>query len=236
MRSAAICTNIIILFPAGCFLQSLAFEYHASYRHALSNFSCAVLSPSCFCKASRLRAATLFVAVFIHTAYFHTCPDAETNPTGGNSRRRGRTQGLSASRLNPSSRRTSNVAMDGEGGGGQGRLSPESAAPGLTEAQFFGWLTEIVVECKALGTKKTFGHSLTRRPCSILGRGGRGYRGGKDDYRDPLDGASARRQNAARALALLQWMEVSRGMSTGKKGGGIPPFRLSACLANSMPL
>lgn len=40
-----------------------------------------------------------------------------------------------------------------------------------------------------------------------------------------------KRQNAAKAVVMLQWMELSRGMRTG----GIPPFSLSSCFAEAAP-
>ena len=108
-------------------------------------------------------------------------------------------------------------------------------APGLTEPQFFDWLSAVAMECKALTTKKTFGHS-PQRSRSKGGRDGPHLRGKIESGRlapSKSDAASARR-NAAKTVVLLQWMEVSRGMRKAKREG-IPPFRLSACLTSGRP-
>ena len=115
--------------------------------------------------------------------------------------------------------------------------SAEASASGLTELQFIEWLSEVALECKALTTKKTFGHSLTRSP-SRMGKPGGSLRG-KAEHGDEMGSGStgvdsSARKNAAKAVVLLQWMEVSRGMQS-KKTGDIPPFRLSACVVSSKP-
>lgn len=93
------------------------------------------------------------------------------------------------------------------------------------------------MECKALTTKKTFGHSSTRSPLKRGGSPGRSFprkaepghvvRGGRNKMESGGGGVASARRNAARAVVLLQWMEVSRGMRN-KKSGDIPPFRLSS--------
>lgn len=110
-------------------------------------------------------------------------------------------------------------------------------ASGLTERQFFDWLSEVAMESKALTTKNNFYHSLARSP-SKMGNTGGSLRG-KADSGEKMErrgsGATATaRRNAAKAVVLLQWMEVSRGMRN-KKARDIPPFRLSSCVANSKP-
>lgn len=124
--------------------------------------------------------------------------------------------------------------LGGSAGGADGEPSAPEAS-GLTEAQFFQWIKFVAVECKALATKKAFGNSLTR-PRS---KAGRRTCGGKAESVDAMPANEkengSRRQGVASAVVLLQWMEVSRGMRAGK-GECIPPFQLSSCLANTMPL
>lgn len=88
------------------------------------------------------------------------------------------------------------------------------------------------MECKALTTKKTFGHSLTRSTSKMGKPGGSRVKtefGHSMKIGDGGNVANRARRNAARAVVLLQWMEVSRGMKD-KKTGDIPPFRLSSCV------
>ncbi len=120
---------------------------------------------------------------------------------------------------------------------GDERGSDASAvAPGLTEPQFFAWLSAVAMECKALTTKKAFGPSLPRMGPKA-GREGQSTRGRAESSRatQSRSGSANARRNAARTIVMLQWMEVSRGMrdtNTNTKGGegGIPPLHLSACL------
>lgn len=124
--------------------------------------------------------------------------------------------------------------ISGAAGGAGGEPSATEAS-GLTEAQFFQWIKFVAVECKALTTQKAFGNSLIR-PRS---KSGRGTCGGKAQSKDAMTAHEkengSRRQGVASAVVMLQWMEVSRGMRAGK-GERIPPFQLSSCLANTMPL
>lgn len=87
------------------------------------------------------------------------------------------------------------------------------------------------MECKALTTKNTFGHSLSRSLSKMGKPGGslRGKAGSGKKMESEGSGAASAAQNAAKAVVLLQWMEVSRGMKN-KKTGDIPPFRLSSCV------
>lgn len=96
------------------------------------------------------------------------------------------------------------------------------------------------MECKALTTKKTFGQSLTRSPSKTREPGrnlrgkaesGHSIRGGNDKRESGRNGPAGARRNAARAVVLLQWMEVSRGMRN-ERAGDIPPLRLSSCLVD----
>lgn len=92
-----------------------------------------------------------------------------------------------------------------------------------------------------LTTKKTLGCSVTK-PHPRTGSSGRKRRGSESgsfirgDVRSEKGNLKIvdRRQDAARAIVLLQWMEVSRGMKEGKQGG-IPPFRISTSLAKRTP-
>ena len=105
-------------------------------------------------------------------------------------------------------------------------------APGLSLPRFLEWMSEVVVKCPA--PVKSFGHAFARLPNEQrFGRESNGRSG-------PLlaDNGKARgvsftsRHNAAKAVVMLQWMELSRGM----KNGGIPPFNLSSCLAEATRL
>lgn len=88
-----------------------------------------------------------------------------------------------------------------------------------------------------LTTKKTLGCSVNQ-PRPRVRSDGRKRKVSEPVFFSPEGGRSEngssssvnRRRNAARAIVLLQWIEVSRGMNGGK-GGGIPPFRLSSSLA-----
>lgn len=96
------------------------------------------------------------------------------------------------------------------------------------------------MECKALTTNKTLGHSFTPSSSKAGKPGGSGSLRGNAEIGHSIQGRSTRmesggngaasaRKNAARAVVLLQWMEVSRG-ARNKKTGDIPPFRLSSCM------
>lgn len=160
---------------------------------------------------------------------------AQNPRTGDDSRRRGSSNlELPRNRRNSQSRRTS-IACNGRE---QEDPTPSTEASGLTEPQFFDWISEVAMECKDLTTKKTFGHSLTRS----LSKGekpggnhrgnaepGHSIQGGFSKMESGGNGAASARREAAKAVVMLQWMEVSRGMRD-KKTGDIPPFRLSSCL------
>ncbi|CBN74420.1 hypothetical protein Esi_0020_0141 [Ectocarpus siliculosus] len=166
------------------------------------------------------------------------CP--ERAMAGDGSQQQARVQKPPTSSLDGFTERTSDMKEEGgnifsgSAGGADGEPSVPEAS-GLTEAQFFQWVKFVAVECKALVTKKAFGNSLTR-PRS---KSGRGTCRGKAESVDAMPANEkengSRRQGIASAVVLLQWMEVSRGMRAGK-GEGIPPFKLSSCLANTMPL
>ncbi|CAM9206655.1 unnamed protein product, partial [Ectocarpus sp. 13 AM-2016] len=153
---------------------------------------------------------------------------------GDGSRQQARVQKPPTSSLDGFTERTSDMKEVGENifsgtaGGADGEPSAQEAS-GLSEAQFFQWIKFVAVECKALATKKALGNSLTRPRA----KSERGTCGGKADANEMENGS--RREGVASAVVLLQWMEVSRGMRAGK-GEGIPPFQLSSCVANTMPL
>ena len=115
--------------------------------------------------------------------------------------------------------------------------------------QFFEWLSEVVVKCHV--SVKSFGHGFAGQPDEKrFGRWGNGRSGsllestskgregrqstGKGTEEIESGGKSRgvgvmRRHNAAKALVMLQWMELSRGM----RSGGIPPFDLSSCFPDA---
>lgn len=182
----------------------------------------------------------LWFARIVHVVIMYVAVAKQTRKGGGSRRRRSSNLESPKSQRNAPSRRRS-VACDGKG---DGDLTSSAEAPGLTEPKFFDWLSQVAVECKALTTKNTFGHSLRRSP-SKRGNPGRNLRGkaesghsiqgGSSAMESGVNGAASARRNAARAVVLLQWMEVSRGMKS-KKTGDIPPFRLSSCLVNGKRL
>lgn len=104
-------------------------------------------------------------------------------------------------------------------------------APGLSLKQFLEWMSEVIVKCPA--PVKTFGHGFTSLPNEQrFGRGRKGRSGPLLASTAKAKGlSSTSRQNAAKAVVMLQWMELSRGM----RNGGIPPFDLSSCLAEVTP-
>ncbi|CAM9810177.1 unnamed protein product [Ectocarpus sp. 6 AP-2014] len=168
------------------------------------------------------------------------CPERAI-AAGDGSQQQARVQKPPTSSLDGFTERTSDMKEEegnifsGSAGGADGEPSAPEAS-GLTEAQFFQWIKFVAVECKALVTKKAFSNSLTR-PRSKSGRGAcRGKAESVDAMSANEKENGSRRQGIASAVVLLQWMEVSRGMRAGKGEGIIPPFKLSSCLANTMPL
>ncbi|CAM9228445.1 unnamed protein product [Ectocarpus sp. 12 AP-2014] len=161
------------------------------------------------------------------------CPERAI-AAGDGSRQQARVRKPPTSSLDGFTERTSDMKevggniFSGTARGADGEPSAQEAS-GLSEAQFFQWIKFVAVECKALATKKALGNSLTRPRA----KSGRGTCGGKADANEKENGS--RRQGVASAVVLLQWMEVSRGMRAGE-GEGIPPFQLSSCVANTMPL
>ncbi|CAM9151288.1 unnamed protein product [Ectocarpus sp. 12 AP-2014] len=153
---------------------------------------------------------------------------------GDGSRQQAKVQKPRTSSLDGFTERTSDMEevggniFSGTAGGADGEPSAQEAS-GLSKAQFFQWVKFVAVECKALATKKALGNSLTRPRAKSK----RGTCGGKADANEKENGS--RRQGVASAVVLLQWMEASRGMRAGK-GESIPPFQLSSCVANTMPL
>lgn len=141
--------------------------------------------------------------------------------TGHAYRRSAGSRKSSLSQASSCSRRTS-VASAFTTAAREAREPP--MAPGLSLPQFFQWLSELALGCAALA--KTFNHTLARRSREGIERCGT-----KRGPAPPLCASGRLRRKsgssgatAARALALLQWMEVSRGM----RKGGIPAFRLSS--------
>lgn len=104
-------------------------------------------------------------------------------------------------------------------------------APGLSLPQFLEWMSEVAVKCPT--PVKTLGRAFARPPNeqrSALGGNGRsGSLLASTGKASRVSSTS--RENAAKAVVMLQWMELSRGM----RNGGIPPFSLSSCLAEATP-
>lgn len=104
-------------------------------------------------------------------------------------------------------------------------------APGLSLPQFLEWMSEMAVKCPT--PVKAFGRAFARLPNEQ--RFDRGENGRPGPLLASTGKASrvssTSRENAAKAVVMLQWMELSRGM----RNGGIPPFSLSSCLAETAP-
>lgn len=126
------------------------------------------------------------------------------------------------------SRRTS-VTFDSTSGHHETEESP--IAPGLSQSQFFEWLTEIAAGCLTLARSVNQAFPL----CCKVGIGSGVVSEVRGSQLKKINaaggGVAANWHNAARVVALLQWMEVSRGM----RKGGIPAFRLSSCFAKGTP-
>lgn len=103
-----------------------------------------------------------------------------------------------------------------------------SLAKGLSQLRFSDWLAELALGCSAL--TKAFGRRL-KSPANMGYRHQMAERSVSTAHTGRVGGVvhdMVYEQNAAKAVALLQWMEVSRGM----RRGAIPLFSLSTCFPN----
>lgn len=136
-------------------------------------------------------------------------------------RRRDSTQscGSSVSQRRGSSRRASSLSCDVSVRESEAKEPP--VVPGLALDQFFHWLSRLATGSPALFESKALhqasaarGRKDVKRACESRPGGGR--------WRSS-DGSPMKR-DVAKAVTLLQWMDVSRGM----KRDNIPAFNLSS--------